>query len=487
MHKDKLINLIEPHFHKDLKLENYSVKTFKARKLLSNTRLDLAFKLLFLDLKDKNFNYAKKVYTDHIRAFSLGEFTEPGNAHKNSINRYLEDFYKTFENIEENGFDCTESLIPLSPNMSIANGSHRVASAIYLDKNIDCVQIETRDEIYNYKYFYNRNVSSKVMDSAVTKFVEYADNVHIAFIWPTAQGHDNEIEELIPNIVYRKSVKLNANGAHNLLSQIYYGEDWLGDIENDFSGSQGKFVECFKTLDSLRVVAFQANSLGDVLKIKDHVRDLFNVGKHSIHITDTKQEAIRVARLIFNDNSINFLNYAKPNKYISTHIKLIKYRIFIEENELKIDDLVLDGGLVLSLYGLRESSDIDYLVCGDSKIEKYDEVFENHDEELRFHSASKEDLIYNPERYFYFGDIKFVSFTQLYEMKKNRHGEKDINDCKMMVALIDSDMLGKLVSKLRQSFYYGKIKLLHKCLRFLKKINLYFFARKIYRLAKRKK
>ena len=57
------------------------------------------------------------------------------------------------------------------------------------------------------------------------------------------------------------------------------------------------------------------------MKIKDKIREVFNVGKHSVHITDTKEEAIRTARVVFNDNSIHFLNYAKPNKYISIHKK----------------------------------------------------------------------------------------------------------------------------------------------------------------------
>ena len=61
-------------------------------------------------------------------------------------------------------------------------------------------------------------------------------------MWPTAVGKDEELEKLIPNIVYRKKIYLNPNGAHNLLSQIYFGESWLGSVENNFAG---KSKECF--------------------------------------------------------------------------------------------------------------------------------------------------------------------------------------------------------------------------------------------------
>ncbi len=475
--KNKLLKLIEPHFEKDLVQDSYEIKTLKAKKLLTHTRFDLAFKLLYLEMMDKDVRFAKEIYKDHIRAFSLGKFTEPGNEEKNSIDRFLEEFHNTFEDIKLNGFDSSKTLIPLSKNGSIANGAHRIASAIYLDKALECVQINTANHIYDYKFFYSRNVPSEMLDVVATKFVEYADNVHVAFLWPTAKGNDKEIEKVIPNIVYRKEMTLAPNGAHNLLSQIYYGEEWLGSVEDDFRGSKGKLVECFKTFEPVRIIAFQANSLDDVLKIKDKVREIFNVGKHSIHITDTKEEAIRVARVVFNDNSIHFLNYAKPNRYISTHKKIDKFKEFLAKNELDINDLVLDNEIVLSAYGLRESSDIDYFVDDNEKL-KY------NDEELEYHDEEKLELIYNPKNYFYFNDLKFVSFNQLYKMKKNRAEEKDKNDCKMMEALIENDRFKKIVNKWKQSFYYMKIKTRASLIKVLKNIGFYELTRAIYQKVK---
>lgn len=475
--KDKLLQFIELHFEKDLAQDGYEAKTIKAKDLLTHTRFDLAFKLLYLEMMDKDVRFAKEIYKHHIRAFSLGKFTEPGNEEKNSIDKFLEEFHKTFEDIQINGFDSSKTLIPLSKNGSIANGAHRIASAIYLNKDVECVQIDTANHIYDYKFFYSRNVPSEMLDVVATKFVEYADNVHVAFLWPTAKGNDKEIEKVIPNIVYRKEMTLTPNGAHNLLSQIYYGEEWLGSVEDDFRGSKGKLVECFKTFEPVRIIAFQANSLDDVLKIKDKVREIFNVGKHSIHITDTKEEAIRIARVVFNDNSIHFLNYAKPNRYISTHTKIDKFKEFIVKNELDVNDVVLDSGIVLSAYGLRESSDIDYFVDDNEKL-KYNDV------ELEYNDEEKLELIYNPKNYFYFNDFKFISFNQLYKMKQNRGEEKDKNDCKMMEALIENDRFKKIVNKWKQSFYYMKIKTSASLIKVLKNIGFYELTRAIYRKVK---
>ena len=494
IHKNDLKKLIEPHFYKNLVNKKYEIKYFNAHGLLTNTRLDIAFKLLYLEMLEYNVDFSKEVYIEHIKAFSLGEFTEPGNENKNNIEKFIDDFKITFESIQNSGFDPSQTLIPLSKNGSIANGSHRVSSAIILNKYVNCVEINCNDHIYDYQFFYDRNVPNNILDIVATKFIEYAEEIYIALVWPTAVGKDEILEKIIPNIVYKKNVKLNPNGAHNLMSQIYYGEDWLGTIENDFIGAQNKVAECFITFDSVRVIAFQASNLSDVLQIKREIRDTFNVGKHSVHITDTKEEAIRTARILFNDNSIHFLNYAKPNRYISTHNKIKKFNKFMKRNGLNNKEVLIDSSLILSLYGLREARDIDFL--SEKNIEEIhctDEI-NMHDEELQYHKQSKLELVYNPSFYFYFNDLKFISFSQLYKMKKNRLEEKDINDCIMMEALIESNKFKEFFSKTKQTIYYKKIKLKQKIIEFkliifkvLKFFGLYTIVRRIYRFIKGKK
>jgi hypothetical protein len=352
---NNVIPLIEPHFHKDLSKTSYSVSRCKARSLLSHARFDIGFKLVYLEMLGKHTSLGEEIYKEHIRAFSLGAFTEPGNIKKNSIEIFFKTFNDTFDKIKTDGFDKSISLIPLSKNGHLANGSHRIASAAFLDKDVDCVDLQLQDSIYDYKFFYDRNVSDKDLDVAATKLVEYADNTHIAILWPTAIGFESKINDIIPNVIYRKNVHLNLNGAHNLISQIYYGESWIGSIENNFKGANGKLVECFRSANPVRVVAFHAESLEEVLAVKLRIRQLFNVGKHSIHITDTKEEAIRLARTMFNDNSVHFLNYAQPNKYTSTHFKLDEFKKYLIGNNTNIDDTVIDSGIVLSLLRFASS------------------------------------------------------------------------------------------------------------------------------------
>ena len=481
---NEISNLLEKHFYKDLSNAMYEVKKVQAYTLLTHSRLDIAFKILYLEMLGYDVAFSEEIYKEHIRAFSLGKFTEPGNDNKDSIDKFIEEFKRTYESIEVNGFNSKETLIPLSTNGSIANGAHRVASAIFLDKEVNCVELETTNHMYDYKFFYNRNISSAMLDVVATKFVEYSNNTYIAFIWPTANSSWETIEKIIPSIVYQKEVTFNYNGAHNLLSQIYYGEEWLGTVENDFSGSKGKLVECFKTFNPVKVVAFQAENLDEVLKIKEKVREVFNVGKHSVHISDTKEEAIRTARMVFNDNSIHFLNYAKPNRYLSNHTKIEKFKKFLKKNSLSSVEVLIDESMTLSVYGLREVKDIVYF-CSDSKKVTMKRKGINEDDEVLLHYAqSKNEMIHNSLNYFYFNDVKFISFTQLYKMKMNRAGVKDRNDCKMMEALIENNMFKSVIHQYKQKFFYGQILLRQRIIKLLQRLGVFDVARKAYRKIK---
>ncbi|WP_332399352.1 hypothetical protein [Vibrio metschnikovii] len=490
IYQKELEDLIEPFLLEKLKQSEFECYETPAIDLLKHNRFDLAFKLAYLELHNRAPRFAKDLYKDHIRAFSLGSYSEPGNEDKNTIETFFKSFEITFNNIKENGFDARKTLIPVSKSNTIINGAHRVASSIFLKRYVKCVQLDELNEPnYNYDFFYKRNVPPNYLDFAATKFIEYAENIYIAFIWPTAEGKDADIEEIIPNIVYRKDIKLNYQGAHNLISQIYFGEPWLGTIENDFRGAKGKLHECFKNFGYIRVIAFQAPNFDMVLEVKEKIRKLFNVGKHSVHITDTHEEAIRIAQVVFNDNGIHFLNNAKPNKYINTYDKIDKFKRTLMEKDIAFDDAVLDGGIVLSIYGLRECSDIDYISSlsfehNDSELEHHDSELEHHDSELEHHDSDKDMLIYNPKYYFIFNSIKFFSYAQTYKMKKNRikanGNKKDINDCKMMEAVLEDNLIKGFINKNKQNIYYLKIKVRYKLVLILKRLGLYRLVKNIY-------
>lgn len=452
---------------------------------LTYNRFDLAFKLLYLEgYSSKKASDYITIYEDHIRAFSLGTYTEPGQEdEKNSVEKYKKIFENLYSDIKINGFNNEKGIIPVALDGSILNGAHRTSISILLKKEIEVVKTELVPSEYGYDFFYKRNVPSIVLDKVATKFIEFSDNTYVAFVWPTAKGYNIDLDTLFPNIVYRKELKLNANGAHNLLSQIYKGELWLGSIEDNFKGVINKLVECFKTYEPVRVVVFQEKSLDKVIELKEKIRSVFGMGKHSIHITDTHEEAICVSKFVFNANGVHFLNHAKPNKYKNLHEKINKFKQFLEINEESALDYVLDYESTFELYGLNEVDNINYLSCS-SKDNLVSSQGITNDSELSYYKQGLIDLIYDSDNFFYFENVKFVSFFNVYEFKKKRSKGSDINDLLVMDALFENNKWSLQVNSIKHRLIYKKIVFRSQLIYLIKKIGMYEILQIIYKYLK---
>lgn len=471
MRKDYFKDLVDEVIYNQIDGEVYTKEIVPE---LTHNRFDLAFKLLFLEsLKSDSFSSSViDMYYEHISAFSLGSYQEPGNNEKNTKEKFKEVFISLYNDIKSNGFDDIKSLVPLAKDGSLLNGAHRSSISIELNKKIKVLKTNLLPYNYDYKFFYNRNVSRLYLEKAAVKFIDYSKNTYIAFVWPTARAFDKSLKTLFSNIVYMRNIKLNSNGAHNLLSVIYEGESWLGSIEDNFAGVTKKKIRCFRSYDHVRVIAFQASSLEEVVRMKEEIRDFFKVGKHSIHITDTKEEAVRISRIVFNKNGVNFLNVAKPNNFLSFHKQIYEFKKNLKKNGNSIEDFILGPEMTLACIGVRESNKIDYLAN--------DEINKNNFLS-KLEGMTPNELIYNSNNYFYYKDIKFLSLSHLINITKSAVLSNENNiSVDYLESLIKQKDKDSRVVELKQSLLL-KIELFKfYLLVLLKKIGLYNMAKKVF-------
>jgi hypothetical protein len=483
--RDDVVNRVEPFLFSQLTHETYTVDVVPAGDLLAAKRFDLAFKLLYLDLAPKHPDLAQEIYRQDIHSQTLGTYSEFGNAEKNSLAKYLDSFRETYESIKETGFDETRTLIPLSCEGTLLNGAHRVSSSIKADVALHCLQTEIPAASNNYEFFVKKGLPPYLLDLAAVKFVEYATNVYLAFLWPSGKQNLKAAEAQFSNIIYKKKISLSPDGGFNLIYELYKHMDWIGSAKNGFPGIKQKLAECFQQYGDVTVIAFQAATIAEVREIKERVRKINNIGFSSVHITDTKEEATRISKLVFNQNGIHFLNYSKPRKSLAAK-ELSEFRKAISSLDIHPDDIMIDGSLILSLYGLRRASDIDYLALEDTALDSA--ICEPHDGELKYHAVGKLDLLYDPRYYFEYLGVKFCSLKQLHEMKQNRGEEKDIYDIKIMSTLTESKSVGYWIRVAVQGVLFRQLKVRNfirqKIILALKKMGLYSIARNVYRKLK---
>lgn len=416
---------IDPATHAALAGRDASLAVKASIPPLTANRFDLAFKLMYLgDGQETRSAFAADAYAAHIRAFSLGRFEEPGDPGKTSLDDYLRSFAELVDALRAHGFDAGRSLVPLASDGSILNGAHRTACAIHLQTPVTTLATGLPPARYDFRYFRDRGVDEVFLDAAALAFMDHAEGCHLALVWPSAEGRDDEIEAILGDVAYRKPVALTSNGAHNLLAEVYSGESWLGPRDENYPGVRGKQVGCFARRGPVRAIVFQAQDIDEVRRRKEAVRSLFGLGKDALHITDTREEALRVARLLFNRNGVHFLNFARPNRFTSTAEDLARFSAFLDHHAVPRTSVAIDGGTVLAVYGLRPSNDVDYLGGPFST----DSRFENHEDYLPYHDLPLSELLDDPRNHFIYGGLKFLSLAQVAAMKRARGERKDRDD-----------------------------------------------------------
>jgi hypothetical protein len=429
----EVLRRVDPFLAEHIDPGEHEIIRLDPRSLLAPSRFDLGVKLLFLeDLAAGNLCHLD-LYDEHIRLFSLGKYEEPGKSPKHNLDDYVSSFSLLHANMQERGFDETESLIPLDRNGRLLNGSHRVASAIALGlSEVPCVRTRAVAGTYDFRFFRERGASTALLDLSAGCIARWLPACRVALLWPASRIDEAVAHELIPDMYYQKEIQLSADGARNLVAEVYRGEAWIGSRETGFRGAEAKAVPCFDSERPLRVVLFVEADAAQVLRLKERIRERAGVGKHSIHIDDTHERSVEIAEVVFNSNTLHFLDRSRIAR--TTAIWDQVESLVSECRRVGVDrrKIIVDGSAVLAMYGLRDARDLDYLSTSPDAAGI--RGFDAHAEVVEFHECSADTLIRDARRHFTHRTVRFVSLPQLRAMKLRRAEPKDLADCSLIAA-----------------------------------------------------
>lgn len=469
-----------------------SYEFIKAENLICPERFDLISKIKYVENKVQGLelNFIKEYYLKTIEAFTEGTFIEDGTELKKSADDYLQIFDELIYDIKDNGVDPQRSLIPVNYDGILDNGAHRTAIAIYFKQNIPITYV--KNEInFNYLFFRKRLLDEKILDWTATEYCKLKDNTYLVCIWPRADYevlYDQIYKYLEEQakIVYEKKIKFTVTGFIYFIAQIYSHQDWVGNEKNHFLGAAEKARNCWDEKRKVLSFVIEAQSLEQVQHIKEHIRGMFGIGNHSIHITDNQKETIGIASLLYNKNSLDLLNYGEPDKYLQSSLKRKTFAQYVRKAKMSIEDFVVDSSSVLALYGLRDAEDIDYLYLHDSTELFDDKNMGCHEEFLNLYGMSKNEMILDPENYLVYDGIKFVTLNILLKFKRNRGEKKDIVDCKLIENFMSKNksiktLFLKIRAKWMRIFRNIRISIIHLIKKVLIKLGIFERVKKIFK------
>jgi hypothetical protein len=373
-----------------------------------------------------------------------------------------EDFINSFDGllrgIERDGFDIVKSMVPVSKELFPLNGAHRVAAALGLGLSAMPIQVTDDTGVYPWteQFFQSEGLEEKYSDFAMLSLALNEKKATVITFWPEAAGNKEKMESVKPlvetyctdsNVLYRKTILLTKKGLESMVEHAYGRQGWLG-------GKVSQLSSTYKNSEEERAVTlwFLFEKEGKMVACKEKLREHFNLSqiKSSVHIPDFHEEAILMAEMSLNPNSVHYMNnrVGSSCQEISEELALrrgvepINPSSFVHEQ-----GIMFDSGGVMSIFGLRPRTDIDILFQGevDSRylgdargIHIEDHAFINNLLSGRGRAWGQEhlsadpkksaaDFFTDPEYYGYCHGLKFVSLPQLVKYKQAR-GEKNKDD-----------------------------------------------------------
>ena len=410
------------------------------------TRFDLMAKYIYIKFKvyDIDTNFHIDLYHSHMITFNnCCEY--PGT--KIGIEDFITHYDKLINGMKLLGYD-KNTPIPMGRNNIIINGAHRLITSFFYNiqpvfqyiNEIGCTGYDDHFFLERKEYPVLKRVYSDFM---ALNYINIDKNIRCLIVYPIVSGYNkySEIEQII-NIYgkkyYDKDVILNKNGISNLIKELYRGEDWIGGMfPTGFSpGNKANLcTDINQNSFKIKIYLFHIYNVNLLIEMKEKCRNIFKIGKHSLHISDYTTDTFRIASSLLNENSVFFLNHGTND--ISSKTRNLLNEYFSYNSYKSSEGLCLTSGLILELFGVRETNDIDYLYrhlrndtlkleFNNINISEHKGVWE------KFYSISKDDIIFNPNNHFYINGYKFATLKIVKEMKEKRHENKDIQDVKMI-------------------------------------------------------
>ena len=374
--------------------------------LLTHKRFDVVIKYLYASNLSSEFY--KNAYKEHLKVWN-------GFYERNPKKNGFEDFDSAFKSIINNKVD---EPVPVNAEGHIANGAHRLAAALHHQRPVNIRHTKSNENYpieADYNVFVTRGLQKHILQRTALEYVKLKSNTYVVCLFPIAHTRMNEVIALIEkhsNIFYKTSEVFNATGQLGLIKEIYLSDGWTNE-----KGIRKKCKQCFRGMSNVTFVLIDAKNIETVKEMKKEIRALFKVGNHSVHINDQHEDTIRIAKTVFNDNSIHFLNNRK-NVSFPNYNKLMNG---IKPN----DNTIITGSTVLSLYGLRDCKDIDLIYFNNAPINSHNQYVGT------FYKLTLDDIFNNPIYHLYYNGFKYVSLDVIKNMKKIRNESKDIIDVKL--------------------------------------------------------
>lgn len=473
------------------------VITARAVDLLSS-RLDLGFLLFYIESyvqESSNIEYAEELYKKRIAAVTNGTIKEIGQE-KSGFEDFITSFRNLIDIFKNDAFDSNAKYIPLDADGLLLDGAHRVSCSLYFDIPLKYIQFSEikLDWMIDAPWLHAKGFHRTEIDLCFYHTAKYLENLRAFVIWPFNgyKEYPKQFDEVIlnakrfANYSYVRNVSFSS--LRLLTTQLYLNQTWIGSYSDSFEGGRDK-AKLVMGKGNLIIYFAEQEDLECMKRDKLAIRDLVGNGFSTVHSTDNKKETERVLEYINDENMFSRMNAWKfPSlmKRLGTLDEILK-----AGNVLK-EDIIVSGGAIMTIYGLRETNDLDIIVKRPIPKTIVELLKQNeigiHNEYLGISKSYTEGLFEGRLRTFSLFNFTFISLDLLKKFKLNKSDElKHTKDVAMIDEFINAELtsIHRIKIKIYTFFRLKSQKVKHTVIILLFRSLRILGIRSVYRYLKR--
>ncbi len=281
---------------------------------------------------------------------------------------------------------------------------------------------------YSSQYLLEHGMKQKYVDHMAVEYAKLKENTYIIVLFPPVSTNAQKAFEIIKefgSIIHHKTLSFNRRGFHNLITMLYeihHNTGWLIETNQPHK----RFEQIQQSFDpkTIQVVLIECESWPKSIDCKRKIRAHYGTNE-ACHFNDKRFETIYHAQSLFHDQTVQYLNCSTQKRIKPSNALLREFQTYIKNNPDFYDLYSIDAGRVLDAYGIRLSSDIDIVVK--STRPSFPDIGLNNSTRTKY-GFNTDELILNPDNYFYHKGMRFVSLDSVYEYKKRKAKEKDLKD-----------------------------------------------------------
>lgn len=394
--------------------------------LLVWSRFDIVAKYIYAYYREMGFqtDWALRLYIEHQRVW--GNFQE-WDGHKQSPDDFLEAFNEIIDSIKWNGFNPRISKIRIDTRKIPCEGSHRIGASLLYKNKIVCyydpkgippyATMSSSMFFRKYTKYVKGGLAEKYLDDMALYYAKLKRNTSIMLVFPVADGNHDEIRKILRmygNILYEKYVRLTKNGQLLFIRELYEDASWLGSCEDHFAGAEQEVCQRFSSSENdgtMRVWLVEFNTSRQRINCQQTIQALFDGNKYAVYSSKNHQETMRLGRILFLANSIEFLNTAETN-----YVKLLDYCLYCFKKMMHKYNIDNDHVCLVDDTTHTNCRSCDYLKLH-LISSSYAKVPAEYSNWLPFDCTNTtipaDEILFNPENHFYYKDVKLAKVIRI--------------------------------------------------------------------------